>query len=376
MDLMHFHRQYKIWSFGFYFFLSGIGNASSDFDWDPPLMAIQSFIAHGELQEAEKTGKMLLTVMEPIPGRNDLSQMFHGIRTSKKDAPILTVYELLGNIAFKQKKLRQAAHYYLEAGQIAEKKDQLRYQILAADAYYQNRDYHIAASIYEACDSQNPSDEVRFRYGCALIHAGKLERAEALKFHSERLQQRHDWNLAVYWNHLGDFQRSYAYLLPWIRQYTTDWAFYDLCAQMQYRLGAFEAALSVVEHTKQIAGSGIQDPHLSNLQLLKMRIGYRCNRSELYSGFEETEMSERDRPRLLLWRCLAFLETKNWEQYNLARDALCDSDLEHYLDGGVLILRGQIQEAEAQLKTLSQSDSPLAPLARIRAKELSYRLGD
>ncbi len=338
-------------------------------------MAIQSFIARGEFQEAEEIGKMLLKVMEPSPRRNDLSQMLHGIRNPKEDTPILTVYELLGNTALKQKKLRQAAHYYLEASQIAEKKDQLRYQILAADAYYQNRDYHIAASIYEACDSQNSSDEVRFRYGCALIHAGEIEQAEALKFHSERLRQRHDWNLATYWNHLGDFQRSCTHFLPWIRQYATDWAFYDLCAQMQYRLGAFEAALSIIERAKQVAGPGLQDPHLSNLQLLKLRIGYRCNRPELYSHLKEMEIPERDRPRFLLWRCLAFLETENWEQYDLARGALCDSDLERYLDGGALMLRGQFQEAEAQFNALVQSGSPLAPLARIRAKELSYRLG-
>lgn len=335
-----------------YFFVINSGFSESVFDWERPLTAMRNFIARENFEEAESTGQMLL-------------KMFHGT----KEAPTLTVYELLAELALKQKRPRQAARYYLDASQLTT--DRCHYQRLAANAYYQNQDYHLATVIYEVCDRQFPNDEVRFSYACALIHAGNIEQAETIRFDSEPLQQQHDWNLATYWNHQGKFQRACNYLLPWIDRQTTDWAFYDLCAQMKYRLGEFNSALNLIERTEM---ADKLDAHLSNLQLLKMRISCRCNRPEL-SVLAEADVVERDRPRYWLWRCLSFLEAQNWEQYESARNALLDTDLQRYLDGGALILQGKFQEAKAQFNTLGQSDSPFASIARLRAQELAYRLG-
>ncbi|MDR2807279.1 MAG: hypothetical protein LBB11_03965, partial [Puniceicoccales bacterium] len=119
--------------------IAGIVRESPSIDWRIQIDAIKQLASKGYCIDAEETGKFLLDHME-------------GERT-----PLL---ELLGEICIQEKRYRQAADYYLQAQkEAAQETEANRYLVIAADAYYRNGDYDLAAAIYWERHRREADDE-------------------------------------------------------------------------------------------------------------------------------------------------------------------------------------------------------------------------
>ena len=316
------------------------------FNWDAQIGAIRELMSSGELDEARSTAEALL---------------------SNDEIPQSVILELLGDISFKQKKLCVAAGYYFRAGEnVDDPAKQQRYQVLCADTYYQCGHYLPALKIYEHGCKTDPNEELKFRYFCALLKTNQIEIAQDITFTSERLNIRKAWNLATYWSKNKIFPEAIDALRPWIQKKITDGAFYTFCAQMQYRTGRFEDALQTVILGESM---GVEKNYRRDLQLLRMRIGCRCGREELCSVAPELVQEK----RYLLWRCLGYLEAKDWENYRKSIAALREKflDLSRYIDAHVQMLRGRHSDALMTFRDLENLPAPIGPLSHQRASLLT-----
>ncbi|MDR1907039.1 MAG: tetratricopeptide repeat protein [Puniceicoccales bacterium] len=237
------------------------------FNWDSQIEAIRVLGANGHLHEAEEAGKVLLNGFE--------------------GEQVIPLLELLGEICLRGKRYRQSADYYLQAHKLAsDGKETLRYSIIAADAYYQNGDYDLAAAIYDECYRKDGDEEVLFRYGCALLHGENFEKLEKVVFKNERLRARLDWNCAVYWNRRGNFERALTHLEPWVRRGINDVTYYYFYVQMAYRLGWINEALEVMALGKVICHHGITEEAIP-LWGLQMRLDWEHGNFESAQKIEQ-----------------------------------------------------------------------------------------
>ena len=319
------------------------------FNWDAQIGAARELVSSGELDEARSTAEALL---------------------SNEEIPQPVILELLGDIAFKQGKLCVAAEYYFRAGDNVDHEKRQRYQVLCADAYYQCGHYLPALKIYEHCCKSDPNEELKFRYFCALLKTDHAEIAQNISFTSDRLNVRKAWNLATYWSKNNNFQEAINTLRPWVQMKITDGAFFVFCAQMQYRSGQFDDALQTAIIGESM-GDQIERNYCCDLQLLRMRIGCRCGREELCSI--APDVIKEDEKRYLLWRCLGYLEAKDWTNYNRSSAALREKfpDFARYIDAHVQILQGRHSDALESFRELENSPAPIGPLSHQRAALLT-----
>ncbi|MDR2812941.1 MAG: tetratricopeptide repeat protein [Puniceicoccales bacterium] len=250
------------------------------FSWDSQIEAIQVLASSGNSYEAEEAGKVLLSGLE--------------------EGQVVFLLELLGEICLRNKRYRQTADYYLRASKsTGDEKETLRHLIRAADAYYQNGDYDLAAAIYDERYRRDGDEEVLFRYGCALLHSENFEKLEQVTFKDERLRARFDWNRAAYWNRRGDFEHSLHYLEPWIQRGIREIKYYYFYAQMQYRLGRINEALRTIALGKVMGYHGIT-AETTPLWILQMRLDWEQRYFESARKVEEALRERGELVKILL----------------------------------------------------------------------------
>lgn len=260
------------------------------FEKTEQLASIRNFLAIGEYGEAEALGRVLL-------------------KNSEQEGTDLLA--LMGTVASKQGKWRQAARYYIEASEIAkDDPERQRFFILAGDAYYRNSDYTLAEALYKDSYDCNSNEETLFRYGCALLKRGKIVEAEALHFTSRGIRERFEWNCAAYWYDRGMLRKALEYLMRWIEVGVPELSFYEIAAQILYRLGYLREALDVVAQGEKFCIKDIKYSN-SHIKLLKRRIR-QCLYGEIETVFHE-EGGDQSFCRRLLWDCVSYLDG-NWEE--------------------------------------------------------------
>ncbi|MDR1366956.1 MAG: tetratricopeptide repeat protein [Puniceicoccales bacterium] len=330
------------------------------FSWDSQIDAIRILADCGNLHQAEEAGKVLL---KGIDGNL-----------------VIPFLELLGEICLRGKHYRKAADYYLQASQsIDNEKETLRYLIIAADAYYRNGDYDLAAAIYDECYHKDGDEEVLFRYGCALLHSENFEKLGSIIFKKEQLQARLDWNCATCWNHKGNFERALTYLEPWIRRGIHDVKHYYFYAQMQYRLGRISEALWAISLGKMIHLNGITAETIP-LWELQMRLNWERGNFEgaqkieqMLCGYEGIDLK-----KILLWkvRGVQKLGDREITQRALEELATHDKGSAEFIGGEIDFAKGNFSKSLEHFKSAENSGSRIRHAAQYREGKIEAYVGN
>jgi tetratricopeptide (TPR) repeat protein len=330
------------------------------FSWDSQIEAIQALVNHGDLYEAEEVGKVLLNGFE--------------------EGQAVSLLELLGEICLKGKHYRQAADYYLRASKLAkEEKEVLRHLIMAADAYYQNRDYDLAAALYDERYHRDGDEEVLFRYGCALLHGENFEKLEQITFKGERLRARFDWNCATYWNRKGNFERSLCHLEPWIRRGIDEIKYYYFYAQMQYRRGRINEALRTVVLGKVICHHSITAEAIP-LWILQMRLDLEQGNFEGARKIEWAlrEQKDTDLKKILLMKIGGLRKLRNQTMALEVLEELgeLDKGLAEFIRGEIYLEEGNFSKSLECLRLAGNVRGETRYVARYREGKIEAYLGN
>ncbi|MDR0418416.1 MAG: hypothetical protein LBH08_03210 [Puniceicoccales bacterium] len=330
------------------------------FNWDSQIEAIRVLADYGNLHEAEEAGKVLLKGID--------------------ENLVIPLLELLGEICLRSKHYRKAADYYLQASQsIDNEKETLRYLIIAADAYYQNRDYDLAAAIYDECHHTDGGEEVLFRYGCALLHSENFDKLEGINFQKEQLQARLDWNRATYWNHKGNFERALTYLEPWILRGIHDVKHYYFYAQMQYRLGRTSEVLWAISLGKMIYLNAITAETIP-LWELQMRLSWERGNFEGAQKIEQMLCGHEgiDLKKILLWKVRGLQKLGRREVTQKALEELMVQDKEsaEFIGGEIYFAEGNFSKSLEHFKLAENLGSRIHHAAQYREGKIEAYVGN
>jgi tetratricopeptide (TPR) repeat protein len=330
------------------------------FNWDNQIEAIRVLASHENLLEAEEAGKVLLNGVE--------------------EGQAISLLELLGEICLRGKHYRKAADYYLQASKlVSEEKETLRLFIMAADAYYQNRDYDLAAAIYDERYRRDGDEEVLFRYGCALLHGENFEKLEQLTFNGERLRAHFDWNCATYWNHRGNFERSLHYLEPWIQRGIHEVKYYYFYAQMQYLRGRISEALRAIALGQIICHHSITAEAIP-LWILQMRLDWKRGYFEGAQWIEQALRKQEgiDLKKILLWKLHGLQKLGYWKMALETSEELgvLDKGLAEFIGGEICFEKGNFLKSLEHFKSASNSGGGMRHAARYREGKIEAYLGN
>jgi tetratricopeptide (TPR) repeat protein len=330
------------------------------FNWDSQIDAIRMLMEHGNLYEAEEAGKVLLKGID--------------------ESLAISFLELLGENCLRSRHYRKAADYYLQASKsVDDEREALRYLIIAADAYYQNGDYDLAAAIYDERYHKDGDEEVLFRYGCALLHGENFEKLGNLTFKSERLQARFDWNYATHWNRRGNFERALTYLDPWIRHGIRDIKYYYFCAQMHYRLGRISEALRIIALGKAIGYHNLTAETIP-LWLLQMRLDWECGNFESAQKTEQVLRRQEgiDLEKILLWRVRGLQKLGHWAMTLAVLDELAslDRELAEFIRGEIYFAEGNFSKSLEHLKLVGNLNDRMRHAARYLEGKIEAYIGN
>jgi tetratricopeptide (TPR) repeat protein len=312
------------------------------------------------LYEAEEAGKVLLKGVD--------------------ESLVIPFLELLGEICLRSRHYRKAADYYLQASKsVDDGKETLRYLIIAADAYYQNGDYDLAAAIYDERYHKDGDEAVLFRYGCALLHGENFEKLENLAFKNERLQAQFDWNYATYWNRRGNFERALTYLDPQIRHGTGDMKCYYFCAQMHHRLGRINEALRIIALGKAMGHHGLTAETIP-LWLLQMRLDWECGNFESAQKIEQALRRQEgiDLKKILLWRVRGLQKLGHGAMALAALEELASLDrgLAEFIRSEIYFAEGNFSKSLEYLKLAGNLSDRMRDAARYREGKIEAYIGN
>jgi tetratricopeptide (TPR) repeat protein len=334
-------------------------------NWDAQIRAIERLAANGYLGDAEEAGKVL----------------FDGIGDEQ-----LHLLDLLGEICIKSDRYRQAADYYLQA----EKKagDSLganRYLVLAGDAYYQNKDYELAAVIYLERYRREADDEILFRYGNALLHGDILDQFGKLKFQSERIRAKFDWNCAVYAYKKNNLREACRHLESCLEGSHLGLSAYYFYAQMQYRLGKIDGARKIIERGKYTY-KWTDDAYYEKLSRLQLRIAIEQGNEKTANDLEAELRARKstgesgDLGMLLLWKAIGLRRSgKSGEALKVLEE------LEHYFPDEAKYLEGEIYgddcygragDALKLFEELGKKKGRIAHMGKLRRGDMECLLGN
>jgi tetratricopeptide (TPR) repeat protein len=330
------------------------------FDWTNQTDAIRRLAVYENGREAEEAGKILLKIVS--------------------EEQVMPLLELLGEVCLKGKRYRQAADYYLRASKsTADEKENFRYLIIAADAYYQHKDYDLAAAIYGECYHRGVDDEVLFRYGCALLHGENFEKLKELTFKSERLQARFDWNCATYWNRKGDFGRSLHHLEPWVKGGIRDVKYYYFYAQMQYRLGKINEAFQAISWGKMLCLNGITAETIP-LFTLQMRMDCAQRDFESAAKIEQALRTQEsvDWKKILLGKVRGLQKSGNRAMVleTLEKLAAIDGSLGEFIRGEIYFEEGNFAKSLECFRATENGGGQIDYAARFREGSIEAYLGN
>jgi tetratricopeptide (TPR) repeat protein len=336
-------------------------------EWQEQVEAIKKLAETGYLDEAEKAGQVLL----------DSIVLRDGIGGER-----IRLLELLGGFCVKGGRHRQAADYYLRAKKDAgDEMEANRYLVLAADAYYSNGDYTLAAALYLERYHRAADDGIVFRYGCALLHGDNWDEAEKLSFQNERIRAKFDWNRATYWYKKCDFRKACRYLEPQLGDRTLGLAAHYFYAQMRHRLGDRDGAMRAIERALHMYyGERSGDGDYERLLCLQLRIAVERDDRATAEEVERTlrALGDGHLGAMLLAKAAGLRCGGKGAEALVVLD-----ELERYLPGEACYLRGEIffegGEAGRALeifKELGKSEGRMGYIGRLRRADLEHELGN
>jgi hypothetical protein len=328
--------------------------------WEAQIEAIKQLEINGDLSEAEDAGKILLEHME-------------GDRTH--------LLELLGDICIKRKHYRRAADYYLQAKEVSDVSEAKRYLVIAADAYYCNKDYTLAAAIYWERYRLEADDEILFRYGTALLHGNTWKETEPLAFQNKRIQAKFDWNCAADAYRENDLEKACRYLRPWIEEGILGLSACYFYAQVQYRLGNMEEAQRLIEFGRHYYIEESGEKYYEKLLQLQLRIAIERGDRKIAEGIESLlgEKESHDMGKILLEKVMGLRAIGRYgEALAILEELGCYlPDEARYLRGEIYLESGRgVGGALEVFKELGKGVGRMGYIGCLREADLECYLGN